>query len=463
MDSTNTPSHHSEPGASYVALRTPLPCITGAHGSGFVHAVARDRFLIQFVSPVIVPDKRDKLTITTEQGMTFSFRADIDDEFASKDGLVQARVPASENGESEALRLNDLLTLLRKSQHINICNNEDVEAKDKYTGFSDVRLMPCALPDFDFDDIDTKTEFLGRTFDWPLLITGMTGGLEQGATINLRLARAASRFRIPMGVGSQRIALENSDYEQIFAVKEAVPDIFLIGNIGMAQLREKNPVAICQRAVKMIEADALAIHLNLLQELIQVEGDRHFRGIAAVIADIAAGLDVPLIVKEVGCGIDPATARTLLNAGVAAIDCGGKGGTSWSFIEGLRAQSKITRNLGATFRDWGIPTAVSTILLRRTFPDAKIIATGGIRDGITAASAVAVGATMAGVGLPLLRAAVKSEDAVSEVLAELTSGLRIAMAASGARTLKDLRERARLKNALKEQLSEFSQPQSDDF
>jgi isopentenyl-diphosphate delta-isomerase len=421
-----------------------------------VHAVARDRFLIQFVSPVIVPDKRDKLTITTEQGSTFSFRADIDDEFASKDGLVQARLPDNDTS-GDASRLNDLLTLLRKSQHINICNNEDVEAKDKYTGFSDVRLMPCALPDFDFADIDTRTQFLGRTFEWPLLITGMTGGLEQGAAINLRLARAASRFGIPMGVGSQRIALENPDYERIFAVKESVPDVFLIGNIGMAQLREKDPVAICRRAVRMIEADALAIHLNLLQELIQVEGDRHFRGIAAVIADIAAGLDVPLIVKEVGCGIDPVTARTLLSSGVAAIDCGGKGGTSWSYIEGLRAQSNITRSLGATFRDWGIPTAVSTILLRRNFPEATLIATGGIRDGITAASAVAVGASMAGIGLPLLRAAVKSEDAVTDVLAEMTTGLRIAMAASGARTLSDLRGRARLKSALQEQIREFSE------
>jgi isopentenyl-diphosphate delta-isomerase len=265
---------------SYVELRTPLPCITGAHGAGFVHAIAKDRFLIRFTnqnSAQTLSDNRDVLTITTEQGTHFTFSTCVEGISLDKDGMSEARVPDSK----DVLQVNDLLTLLRKSQHINLCNNDDVEAKDKYTGFSDVRLMPCALPDFDVDEVITKTSFLGRTFDWPLLITGMTGGLEQGAEINLRLAKAAAHFNIPMGVGSQRIALENRNYEKIFAVKEEVPSVFLIGNIGMAQLKEKNPVEACQRAINMIGADALAIHLNVLQELIQVEGDRHFRGIAS--------------------------------------------------------------------------------------------------------------------------------------------------------------------------------------
>lgn len=367
----------------------------------------------------------------------------------SKEGFTPARVP-------NASPINDLMNLLRKSQHINICNTEDVEARDKYTGFSDIRLMPCALPEFDFADVDTTSKFLGRNFNWPLLITGMTGGLEQGAEINLRLARAAALFNIPMGVGSQRIALENSKYEKIFAVKQSVPEVFLIGNIGMAQMTEKDPVAVCQRAVDMIDADALAIHLNVLQELIQVEGDRSFRGIARTIADIAKGISVPLIVKEVGCGVDTQTAKKLLDAGVAAIDCGGKGGTSWSYIEGLRAQSPITRNLGATFRDWGIPTAVSASLLRSAYPTATLIATGGIRDGVSAAAGVGVGANMCGIGLPLLRAAVQSQQAVADVLAEISRGLQIAMVASGARRLSDLTKRVRLTPAFEEQLSIYN-------
>ena len=441
---------------SYVELRTPLPCITGAHGAGFVHAIAKDRFLIRFTnqnSAQTLSDNRDVLTITTEQGTHFTFSTCVEGVSLDQDGMSEARVPDSR----DVLQVNDLLTLLRKSQHINLCNNDDVEAKDKYTGFSDVRLMPCALPDFDVDEVITKTSFLGRTFDWPLLITGMTGGLEQGAEINLRLAKAAAHFNIPMGVGSQRIALENRNYEKIFAVKEEVPSVFLIGNIGMAQLKEKNPVEACQRAINMIGADALAIHLNVLQELIQVEGDRHFRGIASVIAEIAAKISVPLVIKEVGCGIDQETAKTLLSAGVAAIDCGGKGGTSWGYIEGLRAQSSITKNLGSTFRDWGIPTAIATSILHRTYPQATLIATGGIRDGITAANAVGLGATMCGIGLPLLRAAVKSAADVIDTLDEIASGLRIAMVASGAKTTLDLRRKVRTNAAFREQINMYGQ------
>jgi isopentenyl-diphosphate delta-isomerase len=441
---------------SYVALRTPLPCITGAHGAGFVHAIAKDRFLIRFAnnnSSKTLSDKAEVLTITTEQGTHFTFSASITGGELDQDGMSEARVPDTRGSD----QVSDLLALLRKSQHINICNNDDVEAKDKYTGFSDVFLMPCALPDFDADDVVTKTTFLGRNFDLPLLITGMTGGLEQGAEINLRLAKAAARFNIPMGVGSQRIALENRNYEKIFAVKEVVPSVFLIGNIGMAQLKEKNPVDACQRAVDMIGADALAIHLNVLQELIQVEGDRHFRGITNVIAEIAAKISVPLIIKEVGCGIDQESAKTLLSAGVAAIDCGGKGGTSWGYIEGLRAQSNITKNLGSTFRDWGIPTAIATAILHRSYPQATLIATGGIRDGITAASAIGLGATMCGIGLPLLRAAIKSAEDVVDTLDELASGLRIAMVASGAKTTFDLRSKVRMNAAFREQISQYGQ------
>ena len=331
--------------------------------------------------------------------------------------------------------LSDLMGLIRKNQHISICASQDVEASDRDSGFGDLTLAPNALPNLDWHELDTTVEFLGRKVPVPLLITGMTGGLARGAEINFRLARAAAAYGIPMGVGSQRVALDNPDHAAIFTVKKKVPNLFLIGNVGMAQLLCANPLELCQRAVDMIEADALAIHLNVLQELVQVEGDRKFRGILDQIERIAARLEVPLIVKEVGVGLDPATALKLANVGVAALDCGGKGGTSWSYIEGERASAYQTRAVASTFRDFGIPTAVSLATLRAQNIKLPLIATGGIRDGLMVAKAVGLGATLCGLGLPLLRAALQSEEAPQQILEIFVHGLKIAMMVSGSPNL----------------------------
>jgi isopentenyl-diphosphate delta-isomerase len=353
-------------------------------------------------------------------------------------------------------RLFDLMGLVRKGQHIAICATMDVEASDRYTGFNDVTLRPMALPELAWDDLNTNVSFLGQTFPLPLLITGMTGGLSQGAEINKRLARVAQHYGIPMGVGSQRVALENPDHAGIFTVKSFAPKLFLIGNVGIAQIGSEDAVEKCRRAVDMIEADALAIHVNVLQEVVQVEGDKDFRNIFDSINRVVRNLDVPVIVKEVGCGIDVETARRLVETGVAAIDCGGKGGTSWSLIEGARAKSQVTQQVGLTFRDWGIPTAFSVATVHQAIPSLPLIATGGIRDGLTVAKAVALGASSCGIGLPIFKAALESEEAPFSIIETFTQGLRTAMICSGARDLSALHTRLMFKRPFREGLEEWT-------
>lgn len=343
--------------------------------------------------------------------------------------------------QHEQALLEELQGQVRKNQHIDLCMNGDVESSDRDNGLKQIRLMPRAIPELNWDDIDPSVNFLGRKFAWPVLITGMTGGVRRGTDINRCLARIAAKYQIPLGVGSQRIALEQSDYADIFRVKHLEPDVFLLGNIGASQLlTAEDPVRYCQRAVDMIAADALAIHLNVMQECIQAGGDRNFRGVIDVIHRVCSGLTVPVMVKEVGAGLDPASASQLLEAGVRALDTGGRGGTSWGYIEGLRAADQETRRLGTLFRDWGLSTGES---LRRLLPIVKqsgteLVATGGIRHGLDVARACAAGATMAGIGLPFFRAALESEKAAEKEFLFISRGLKIAMLTTGSRRIQDL-------------------------
>lgn len=341
--------------------------------------------------------------------------------------------------------LEAFLSAFRKNQHIDICKTQDVEASDKFTGFSRYSFIPSTFPELNWSDIDIETEFLGHKFSAPLFVTGMTGGIKKGGAINKTIALACEKHRIPMGVGSQRIALEHPEYSDIFDVKKYAPNIFLIANIGASQLSELSSYELCQRAVDMIEADALAVHVNVLQELIQVEGDRNFAGLFSKIQSIAEKLSVPLIVKEVGSGMDPRSAQRLYECGVSSIDVGGRGGTSWGYIEGLRTESQTTINLSQQFRDWGIPTAYSVAALKNHVPKIPITATGGIRNGQTAAKAVALGATMAGIGLPIFRAAEKDVEQNSEnseelnrLLGEYIAGIKMTCLLTGSKTLKSL-------------------------
>jgi isopentenyl-diphosphate delta-isomerase len=343
---------------------------------------------------------------------------------SSMDGLL------SFNRDSQP-EIRDFLHGLRKSQHLDICANHDVEHSSRRNGFEDVELPILALPETNWADIDTSVSFLGCTFSAPILITGMTGGVAQGTIINERLAEAATTHNIPMGVGSQRMALENESHADIFRVKRKYPKLFLIGNIGIGQLRSKDYLDFCQRAVDMISADALAIHVNVLQELIQIEGDRDFRGIVDKIGHVTTKLNRPVIVKEVGVGLDVPTAKRLAEVGVSCFDVGGSGGTSWAFIEGLRSIDPIIRRRGEVFRNWGIPTAKAVRDLRQALPNSSIIATGGVRDGLTVLKALHLGANMAGIGLPLMRAAIEGADRPSKLLGAIIDELKIAKMCSG--------------------------------
>lgn len=431
-----------------VTLEPPLPCVGAKAGPGFVTALGKDRLVVRFANGA---PASDDLIVAYGESRTFSVSAQL--AAAEQPGTFAARVEA----KTDLNELANLLSLVRKGQHIRICETQDVEATDRFTGFSEIQLRPCALPELAWDDLDTRATFLGKTFALPLLITGMTGGLARGAEINARLAAAAQAYGIPMGVGSQRIALEHPEHARIFTVKKAAPKVFLIGNLGIGQLHAGRVLDDCRRAVEMIDADALAIHVNVLQEVVQVEGDRDFRRLIEQIGDAAQRVGVPVLVKEVGCGIDADSAARLFEAGVRALDVGGKGGTSWSFIEGMRAQSDVTRAVAETFRDFGIPTAVSLAAIEERLPGKlELVATGGIRDGLAVAKAVGLGARMAGVGLPLFRAALASAAAPFDVLETLAKGLRTAMIVSGTRAVPGLRERVRPTRRFRELLAEFS-------
>ncbi len=417
--------------AEFIKLSPALPWIAGQGHAGLVTACAPDRLILE--SPM--KDFKARLThitVSLQNDQNFHFKGRLATEVYPYHFLI---------APEEHQTLQELLGQIRKDQHIEICRSQDVEAEGRFTGFQDLSFLPEALPLFDHAEIDTKTNFLGHSFKLPILITGMTGGIAKGTEINRRLALAAQKFQIPMGVGSQRIALDNAEYAKIFSVKDHAPDVFLIGNIGIAQLADSDALDRCQRAVDMIKADALAIHFNVVQEHIQVEGDRDLAGIMKRLETICKKLSVPVIAKEVGSGIAPSSARILSECGVSAIDIGGAGGTSWAHIEGLRSSSDIVSQLGLTFRNWGIPTAYSLVAVKDALPHLPLIATGGIRDGLTIAKAVALGANFGGVGLPLLKAALQNEEAVEQTIEGFERGLRLTMLASGARTLKDLKSK----------------------
>lgn len=329
----------------------------------------------------------------------------------------------------------------RKADHIRINLEEDVSFDQLTTGLEKYRFVHQALPELNLSQVDLSTSFFGKTLRAPLLISSMTGGTERAYLINRTLASAAQEAGIAMGLGSMRAALEDPALAESFlVVRPTAPDILLFSNLGAVQLNYGYTLDHCRRAVEMVEADALFLHFNALQEALQPEGETNFAGLLDKVEAVCKNLEVPVVAKEVGWGFSQATARRLIDAGIAAIDVAGAGGTSWSQVEMYRADTEIGRRAAATFRDWGIPTAESTLMLRQAAPHLPIIASGGLRHGLDIAKAIALGAQLAGMAGPFLKAAVISTDAVLDTIQVTTRELRIAMFCIGAASLDELRD-----------------------
>lgn len=327
----------------------------------------------------------------------------------------------------------------RKSDHIRINLEEDVFTGLK-SGLERYAFDHNALPDLNLSDIDLSQDLFGKRIDFPLLISSMTGGTDKARQINQILAEAAQSNRITMGVGSQRAALEDPSLEYSFKIRSIARDALLFANLGAVQLNYGYSVGHCQRAVEMIEADALILHLNALQEALQPEGQTQFKGLLNRIETICRQISVPVIAKEVGWGISERTARQLSEAGVAAIDVAGAGGTSWAKVEKYRARDKNQSAIADAFGNWGIPTAESIQQVRRGAPDTIIFASGGLNDGIDIAKSIALGASLGGIAGKFLRAAEISGEEVMNLCTQMKKEIQIVMFAVGVQNLPELKK-----------------------
>lgn len=333
----------------------------------------------------------------------------------------------------------DSIISSRKSDHIRINLEEDVRSS-LTTGLENYRFIHQALPEIDLDQVDLKQVLFNKTPLAPILISSMTGGTEEAGRINRILAEAAQETKVAMGVGSQRAALEDEHSAETFRVRRFAPDILLLANLGAVQLNYGYTVDHCKRAVDMIEADALILHLNALQEAVQPEGDVRFSGLVDKIAQVCRELPVPVIAKEVGWGISEEAARLLAEAGVAAIDVAGAGGTSWTQVEMYRVQDERLARVAAAFRNWGIPTSESILMARKAAPETLVFASGGLRDGVDIAKCIALGAQLGGMAGPFLKAAARSLEDTIETIAEIRRELQICMFAAGAANLQQLQK-----------------------
>jgi isopentenyl-diphosphate delta-isomerase len=330
----------------------------------------------------------------------------------------------------------------RKAEHLRINIEEDVNAKGIDAGFDSYWFRHRALPGIDLREVDCTRSFLGRKLGAPLLISCMTGGTPEATRINRCLARVAARFGLAMGLGSGRALLESPHTLESFDVRDDAPDILLFANLGAVQLNKGYDAVACTRLVEMLRADALVLHLNPLQEALQPEGDTNFRGLIGRIAAVCADVKFPIVVKEVGWGIGPTDVRALFDAGAAAVDVAGAGGTSWSEVERYRISEPWRARVAAAFADWGIPSAKALVEARSAAPGRLLIASGGLRSGVDVAKAIALGADLAGIAGPFVRAADQGPEAAETLAREYLEALRIAMFCAAARTLEELRHSA---------------------
>jgi len=328
------------------------------------------------------------------------------------------------------------LLAARKNDHLDIVLDPHRACSRVETGFAALTFEHCALPELRLDQVDIRTTLFGKTLAAPLLISSMTGGAARATQINRNLAEAAEALGIALAVGSQRIALETgADQGLTRQLRQLAPSIPLLANLGAAQLVAGYGLDEAQRAVEMIQADALIIHLNPLQEAVQVGGDRDWRGVLNAIEALASRLPVPLVAKEVGAGISAGVARRLLDAGVSVIDVAGAGGTSWAAVEAERTADPQQRAVAQAFVGWGIPTSQAIAAVRRACPEARLIASGGIRDGVDVAKAIRLGANVVGQAAGVLDAALIGPQAVIEHFQVLIQQLRIACFCTGSADL----------------------------
>jgi isopentenyl-diphosphate Delta-isomerase len=331
-------------------------------------------------------------------------------------------------------------TVQRKAEHIQICLESDVQFKTQGSGFDRYQFTHSCLPELNYPEIDLTTKFLGKQLGAPILMSSMTGGTPQAKEINHRLAEVAQEYKLAMGVGSQRVAIEKPDVADTFQVRQIAPDILLFANLGAVQLNYRYGIEECIRAVELLEADALILHLNPLQECIQPQGDTNFKGLLDRIATVCQRLPVPVIAKEVGNGISRQMAQQLIAAGVSGIDVAGAGGTSWAKVESERAKTALQRRLGETFADWGIPTTECITTIRALSPTLPLIASGGLKNGLDIAKAIALGADLGGLALPFLRAADTSTAAVAELVQILMAEIQTVLFCTGNANLTALQQ-----------------------
>jgi len=337
----------------------------------------------------------------------------------------------------------------RKDDHLDIVLDPRKAGTRANAGWDAFAFEHCALPELKLADIDLSSSLLGIALHAPLLISSMTGGAYRAVAINRHLAEAAQALGIAMGVGSQRVSLQTGNDQGLTReLRRIAPDIPLLANIGGAQLLEVQGLDLARRAVDTIEADGLIIHLNPLQEAVQAGGDRDWRGVLEQIGRATAQLGVPVIVKEVGAGLSATVASALVEAGVQVIDIAGAGGTSWAAVEGERAANPTDRAVAMAFAGWGIPTASCLQAVRAALPQVRLIASGGVRDGVDAAKAIRLGADLVGQAASVLRGATLSTEAVVEHFEVIIRQLRIACFCTGSASLADLRRAPLLETGL---------------
>lgn len=332
----------------------------------------------------------------------------------------------------------------RKEEHIDICLNNQVAAKSTTTLFECVKIFNNPLPEIDYEEIDTSVKFLGHELSAPLIVGAMTGGAYRAMDINSNIAIAVEEMHLGMAVGSQRAALYDPKLEKTYSIaRKKAPTAFIGSNIGGAQISTGFNLVDIKKLISMLDADAQYVHLNPSQEIVQPEGTPTYRNVIKNIDKISKAIDIPIIAKEVGCGIDGESAKKLESSGVKAIEIAGLGGTSYNAIEYYRARtyhSEIKERIGLMLWDWGIPTAASVINVRKN-SQLPIIASGGIRNGLDIAKALILGSSITAMALPILRPATQSSDAVKLYLRNIIEELKAVMFITGSKNIEELRNK----------------------